>query len=487
MGKGGKIIEQMRMDTRTHIRILPRDDYTPRCVSMAEEIVQVVGESTCVKKAVEIISARLKESLHRDRGPFRRLHSQDYFPPDDEYVSGSHHQPPVEGLDLEPRSSLGQSRPRNITSGSHPSGYAFDMDADSINERPQLLPYEDLVFRILCPNNKVEDIMGASDGIIEMLQSEIGVEVRVNDSVPGCSESVIIITSEEGPDDDLFPAQEALLHIQTHIVDLGPDKDNVITTRLLIPASEITCLEGRDGSLLDIQRLTNANVQILPKEDLPPCALEADELIQIVGEIRAARNALVQVTAKLRSYLYRDISTRDVSTPKDMPPPSISTPNHAVNIAGPGSDLGSVKSSPREAYQCNEPPSSVNQNVNTTPFTWQQKDNGDSSSASLEQKEINANDEGRQSAIKRFSAPLVTKSILEVVIPQNAVQSLLMRSGSKLVLISEMSGASVNLIEDQPEQTEKVVRISGTPEQSERAQSLLQGFILSTQDDVPSS
>lgn len=43
-----------------------------------------------------------------------------------------------------------------------------------------------------------------------------------------------------------------------------------------------------------------------------------------------------------------------------------------------------------------------------------------------------------------------------------------------------MSGASVSLIEDLPEQTEKVVRISGTPEQSERAQSLLQGFILSS-------
>ena len=43
-----------------------------------------------------------------------------------------------------------------------------------------------------------------------------------------------------------------------------------------------------------------------------------------------------------------------------------------------------------------------------------------------------------------------------------------------------MSGATVSLIEDRPDQTEKVVQISGTPEQSERAQSLLQGFILSS-------
>lgn len=41
LGKGGKIIEQMRIETKTHIRILPRDHSLPRCVSMSEEIVQV--------------------------------------------------------------------------------------------------------------------------------------------------------------------------------------------------------------------------------------------------------------------------------------------------------------------------------------------------------------------------------------------------------------------------------------------------------------
>lgn len=42
LGKGGKIIEQMRMETKTQIRVLPRDHNLPRCVSMSEEIVQVL-------------------------------------------------------------------------------------------------------------------------------------------------------------------------------------------------------------------------------------------------------------------------------------------------------------------------------------------------------------------------------------------------------------------------------------------------------------
>jgi poly(rC)-binding protein 3/4 len=41
LGKGGKIIEQMRMETKTHIRILSRGQHTPRCVSSSEEVVQV--------------------------------------------------------------------------------------------------------------------------------------------------------------------------------------------------------------------------------------------------------------------------------------------------------------------------------------------------------------------------------------------------------------------------------------------------------------
>ncbi|CAL9080648.1 unnamed protein product [Musa textilis] len=115
------------------------------------------------------------------------------------------------------------------------------------------------------------------------------------------------------------------------------------------------------------------------------------------------------------------------------------------------------------------------------------QDSGGCPSGSSEQKESNASDEVRPSSVRRFNVPLVTKSTLEVIIPEHAVPSLIMRSGSKLAQISEISGAAVTLIEDRPEQTGKIVQISGSPEQAEKAQSLLLGFILSTQDDIPSN
>lgn len=44
----------------------------------------------------------------------------------------------------------------------------------------------------------------------------------------------------------------------------------------------------------------------------------------------------------------------------------------------------------------------------------------------------------------------------------------------------QISGAAVTLVEDAPETTDGVVRIAGSPEQADKAQSLLQGFILSS-------
>ncbi|XP_058100519.1 RNA-binding KH domain-containing protein RCF3 isoform X2 [Magnolia sinica] len=480
LGKGGKIIEQMRIETKTQIRILPRDHNLPNCVSMSEEIVQVVGDGNAVKKALAIISSRLKESLLRDRSSFRgRFHSPErYFPPDDDFTHTSNIRSSLDG----PASGMALNSVRGNAYASRPSGYAFESAAMPMTGHAQSFHREDIVFRILCPNDKVESVMGESDGIIEMLRGDIGVDVMVTAPVPGSDEQIIIVYSDEGPDDELFPAQEALLHIQSRIVDLGPDKDNIITTRLLIPATDIGCLEGRDGSLSEMRRLTRANIQILPREDLPQCA-SGDELVQIVGDIRAARDALVQITLRLRSHLYNEISF-----PKDLLPPPPPPPAAAAGPVGNifGLEAGSPnKNSACEGYQGSESSTAGYQNTQPATTTFQSKDTGRPGGGSLQQEESDANEEG-SSGPSRSLTPVVTKKTLEVIIPEHAVPSLIMRSGSKLAQISEMSGATVSLMEDRPELTEKVVQISGSPEQAERAQSLLQGFILSTQDATPS-
>ncbi|KAG8390425.1 hypothetical protein BUALT_Bualt01G0082000 [Buddleja alternifolia] len=451
MGKGGKIIEQMRIETKTHIRILPRDHTLPRCVAMSEEIVQVVGDMNAVKKAISIISSRLRESQHRDRSQFHnRLHSPDhFFPPDDDFQRNSTtRRSSVEGPNSGLRSCAG-AKSNNYTSRS--SGYVNESGSALSSDNAQSFSGEEIVFRILCPIEKVDSVVGESDGILDLLQNEIGVNIEVVDPVAGSDEHIIIISSDEGPDDELFPAQEALLHIQTRIVDLAPEKGNIITTRLLLLSDESGCLGFKDGSSLELGKLGGAKVDILPREELPVHVSGTGEIVQIVGEIKAAREALVEVTSRIRSYIHQEFLEMD----NPMEPEAASNNSVTSSLESQGGNAARTSQRIKEMV----PPS-------VEP---------------VKQKE-NERREDQPSVVNRISVPLVTRSILEVVIPPHAAP--LVTKPRKLTMISEISGATVKLIDD-PEVTEKIIRISGTPEQAERAQSLLQGFILSTEEDGP--
>ncbi|XP_010520963.1 PREDICTED: KH domain-containing protein At4g18375 [Tarenaya hassleriana] len=464
LGKGGKIIEQMRIETKTHIRILPRDVNLPRCVSVSEEIVQVVGETHAVKNALAAISSRLRESQHRDRSHFHgRAHSPERpFPPVDDYIPQQRQQ----SMDRFPDSNY-----RNNNFGSRQSNYATETPSLPIGENAQPFYNEELVFRILCPVDKVVRVVGESQGIIDLLQNEIGVDIRVSDPIAGSDEQIITISSYEAPDDELFPAQEALLHIQTRIVDLIPDKENFITTRLLVPSGDTVCLDGKEGSLIEIRRLTGADIEILPREECPPYVSITDDVVQIVGEIKAARDALVELTLRLRRQMYKEFFQKE-ETPAST---SATGPNDVVALVDAVASTNNINQS-REGH------TGSNLNLQAIPSAPQYKEAGGSDAAAnaMTTESENRDDIG---AVNRIPVPLVTRSIFEVVLPEQVVPKLVTKSRNKLAQISELSGANVTLVEDRPEEPEKIIRISGTPEQAERAQSLLQGFILSTQED----
>lgn len=469
LGKGGKIIEQMRIETKTLIRVLPRDHTLPRCVAMSEEIVQVVGEMNAVKNAIAIISSRLRESQHRDRSNFsNQLHLPERFgvADDDFHLNGAiARRSSAEGTSFGPRHSAG-SKGNNYSLRS--SGYTLESGPGPLPDNAPSYCGDEIVFRILCPVEKVECVVGGSDGIMELLQNEIGVNVDVADPVAGSDEHIITILSDEGPDDELFPAQEALLHIQTRIVDIAPEKENIITTRLLLQSDEIGCL--KDGSLLDKGKMGGANVEILPRGKRPDAVLGSNEIIQIVGEIKAAREALLEVTSRVRSYIYREFLE------KGLPAPTFSISSHMEGAAEPES--ASSDNTTPSIHSGNGTVVSNHQSTSTSASVQKTKDIGTSKPNEAVHREDTT------SILNRISVPLVTRSTLEVVLPPHTAAKLVTKS-KKLAFISELSGATVKLIEDGADASEKIIQISGTPDQAEKAQSLLQGFILSTEEDGP--
>lgn len=155
-----------------------------------------------VKSAIANISSRLRESQHRDRSHFHgRLQSspERFFPTDDDYghLNNASRRMPVDGNSFSSRMSTGLAGSRSNSFASRASGYALESGAAPIADNSQQFLGEDIVFRILCPVDKVEFVVGESDGILELLRNEIGVDVKVADLVAGSNEQIIVITSEE--------------------------------------------------------------------------------------------------------------------------------------------------------------------------------------------------------------------------------------------------------------------------------------------------
>lgn len=488
LGRGGKIIEQMRIKSKAHIRVLTRDQILPRCVATSEEIVQVAGDVDAVKDAIDIISSRLRESQHRDRSHFRgwQYSTRQFIPGINDFVPQRNKKRSSASMDIstfEPRLSTHLAGNKSAYLSSQSSDYAIESSKAPFTENLDFY-YGELVFRILCPVNKINVVVGDSNGIMELLQNEIGVDVKVADHIAGTDEQIIIISSVEGPDNELFPAQEALLHIQTRIVDLVPEKENIITTRLLVQSDEVGYLGGRDGLSCEMRKINGANVQILPKEELPAVASESDEILQIVGEIKAAREALIEVTTMLRSFAYGEIIQEETpQLPESAPSPTRSDKrpeaNSGHNIIGNDSPQNSPddqKSHPGKIHSFDLNFSAGVEGLDCDLDTC-------ASSGGVMKQNENESFERARNDLNKVFVPLVNRRTLEVSIPPHAATKLITKSRNRLVQISELSGTNVKLIEDRPEETEKMIQISGTPEQIERARSLLQGFILSIEED----
>ena len=84
------------------------------------------------------------------------------------------------------------------------------------------------------------------------------------------------------------PVLEAAMQVFRRLADISADKDGrnaILSIRLLVRSSQIGCLLGKGGQIItEMRKMSRANIRIPPKEELPVCADDGSELVQVCNQ-----------------------------------------------------------------------------------------------------------------------------------------------------------------------------------------------------------
>ncbi|GKV33499.1 hypothetical protein SLEP1_g42004 [Rubroshorea leprosula] len=487
LGKGGSVIKQMSSESGAQIRIIPRDKL-PSFASATDELVQITGEVDAVRKALQSVSQQLLENPQKDHDTFTPTtvgqSSHSFGPNPDMYPTPNH-------------SFISQGAPN-----AGPRGIDFHSAIPPpIPGRMMYLP-DMLTFRLLCHHDRVGGIIGKGGAIIKTITQETGSEIKVVEGSPDSPERIILIAGPAHPDDRISAAQEAVIRVLTRMVRAMPDgNDKTVMARLLVSNNQIGCLLGKGGSVIaEMRKLSGAHIRILGKDQVPKCASEGDEVVQINGEYEAVREALLHITSRLRHHYFRD-SFHAINHPsnpayldqappfapymgrRELSPPGMGPPFHHFDAFGGPPPHGGF-------HPHDDPPFMHNiHRPNMLPHMSERKPWGPqgfvAGGGPMGFSDFTGVPHRRSLGFGGGSQPaIITSTTVEVVVPRSLVPIIHGEDGACLQQIHEISDAKIIITDPKPGAAETVIIISGTPEQTHAAQSLIQAFVMSEREPI---
>ncbi|MBA0789222.1 hypothetical protein Gotri_026652 [Gossypium trilobum] len=269
IGKGGQVIQSIRSETQAQIRVLS-NEHLPPCALTSDELLQIIGEPSVVRKALYQVASRLHDN------PSRSQHL---------LLSSLSNMNPSGGMYM--NASL---------IGSY-GNYSSRRDDGSARE---------FSLRLVCPVGNIGGVIGKGGGIIKQIRQESGASIKVDSSAAEGDDCIIFISTKEFIEDP-SPTINAALRLQSRCSEKTEREsgDSVITTRLLVPSSQVGCLIGKGGAIISgMRNATRASIRILSKENLPKVAYEDEEMVQITGGLDVASNAFSQVLLRLRANIF---------------------------------------------------------------------------------------------------------------------------------------------------------------------------------------
>ncbi|PON98348.1 Polyribonucleotide nucleotidyltransferase [Trema orientale] len=501
IGKGGKVVEKIRKESGTKIRVLT--EKLPACAAPTDEMIEIEGNVLSVKKALVAVSRRVQDCPPVDKTRVVGNRQAEAVPPEAlpelrvEYL-------PQRNLVLPTYSSSSFSQPTYTNSSiSLPTssiGYAsglrpLSMESERVPTLETKSQLQEISFRILCSNDRVGSVIGKGGSIVRALQSETGATVSVGASLAECDERVITVTASENPESRYSPAQKTVVLVFSRFLeatsekgqDSGSSKGLSVTARLVVPSSQVGCLLGKGGSIVsEMRKVTGANIRIIGGDQVPKCVSEKDAVVQISGDFSSVQDALYNATGRLRDNLLSSIvnsaETRNASSlltdtspygrMRDPAPLGInaSPPVGITHSLNRHTTLTQGLDHLGLSHTLDHPPS---------PRPWESQ-----MIAGLGTRGVS--DAGRgltslKGGLELGSgskSAIVTNTTVEIVVPENVIGSVYGENGNNLTRLRQISGARVIVHEPRPGTSDRIIVISGTPDETQAAQSLLHAFIL---------
>ncbi|KAG6406749.1 hypothetical protein SASPL_134358 [Salvia splendens] len=478
IGKGGKVVEKIRKDTGCKIKVLAVEKNYSNLPSM-DEIVEIEGLGLAVKKALVAVTSRIQEC-----------------PPSEEtrsYPTRLESEPlPIQTVDLpQQQSPILQPTPSNYIN--HSWGGGTSLVPEKVSYMSPTIPQLEVIFKILCPNEHVGSIIGKGGCIVKAIQHETGASISIGSPVENCDERLITITAMESVESKYSPAQKATIVVFTRSTETGllkgfrsDPKESPVSARVLLASNQVGCLLGKGGAIIsEMRKMTSTSLRIIGGDQVPNCASENEEVLQITGEFANVQDALYKVTGRLRDNMF---SNRMLNGNRNRN--YSRTDNDAYGIVRNRPAYGSHQSL-ADSDKTNEHKSltqsmdhlaiSNNNDRLLTPSSFTSM-----ALSGVNQGNIMAN--GRSLAtvksgeeIGSGTRPTIAANTMtvEVVVPEAAVGSISGENNIDFARLRQISRATVILQEARPGTTDRTVVISGTTDETQAAQSLLQAFILS--------
>ncbi|GAB2228312.1 hypothetical protein Droror1_Dr00010145 [Drosera rotundifolia] len=471
LGKGGSTVKQMTADSGAHIRVLPRDDL-PTCASSSDDLVQITGTPDAVKKAVKSVSVQIMENAIHEPDP------------------GSSSAPSLTS-NVFPPFGAGSRNGADNNSRLPPFQKFRDNFLNRINLSPQLFSY-----RLLCSDERVGGIIGKGGAVIRSLQHDTGCEIKVLDGLADVEDRIVIVSGPVHPDERISPLQEAVLLVQTRIARALPDMhERGSMARIIVPSNQIGCLIGKGGAIIgEMRKATGAFIRVLGKDQIPKILSDNEEVIQVNGEFQAVQDAVLQITARLRHHFFRDVFP-SMNIPRDpfipdaqLPPfggrPEFSPPRMFQDLGPPFHQFDPLGGPSRGGFYPNDMRPPFMHDTHGPGFPrgperpWGPQgmvEGGNFGLPDFPGGPLRRNagfPGGSQQAI-------ITNTTVEVIVPSAVIPAIYGEGGGCLKQIRQISDAKITINDPKPGASETIVIISGLPDQTHAAQSLIQAFVIS--------